>query len=137
MGIDLLIIDMFDSINNFKNKLIGMKNQLSEANYSSLPFCSQTIEKYGIIFESDKVVQIIDNLILEFDNRFIDFNNYSDYFKIFQNPFSVDINKMPENFYNILENIQMNPDLISNFRSMKITEFKSSTINHQVYQMKV
>ena len=110
MGKDLLIIDMFDSINNFKNKLIGMKNQLSEANYSSLRFCLQTFEKYGNICESDKVVQIIDNLILEFDNRFIDFNNYSDYFNIFQNPFSVDMNKMPEKFYNILENIQMNPN---------------------------
>ena len=59
----LIIIDMFDSINNFKNKLNLIKNQLSEENYSPLPFCLQTIEKYGNICENDKAVQIIDNLI--------------------------------------------------------------------------
>ena len=70
MGKNLLIIDMFKSINNFKNKLNIIKNQLSQANYSSLPFCSQTIEKYENICENDKALQIIDNLILEFSNRF-------------------------------------------------------------------
>ena len=49
-------------------KINRIKNQLSEENYSSFPFL-QTIEKYGNIFENDKAVQIIDNLILEFSNR--------------------------------------------------------------------
>ena len=43
MGKILIIIYMFDSINNFKNTLNIIKNQLSEENYSPLP---QTIEKY-------------------------------------------------------------------------------------------
>ena len=65
------------------NYILPLKNDLDNG---------EGDEEYGNIFESDKVVQIIDNLILEFNNRSIYLNNYSDSFKIFWDPFSVDIN---------------------------------------------
>ena len=50
---------MFYSINNFKNKINRIKNQLSEANYFSRFFFAYKLSKIMYIFESDKVVQCL------------------------------------------------------------------------------
>ncbi len=49
----------------------------------------------GIAFNGDEYASAVENLLQEFDQRFADFKAHRDTFQLFEDPFSADVESVP------------------------------------------
>ncbi len=89
-----LITAAYESVKAFSTKLRLWKTQLSAKNLSHFTTCGSLVEE-GIAFNGDEYAFAVENLLQEFDQRFADFKARRDTFQLFADPFSADVESVP------------------------------------------
>ncbi len=70
----------------------------------------------GIAFNADQYASAVENLLQEFDQRFADFKAHRDTFQLFADPFSADVESVPNLLQMELIDLQCNSELKTKFR---------------------
>ncbi len=65
----------------------------------------------GIAFNGDEYASAVENLLQEFDQRFADFKAHCDTFQLFADPFSADVESVPNLLQMELIDLQCNSEL--------------------------
>ncbi|XP_026116348.1 general transcription factor II-I repeat domain-containing protein 2B-like [Carassius auratus] len=110
-----LITAAYDSVKAFSTKLRLWKTQLSAKNLSHFPTCRSLAEE-GTAFSGDEYASAIENLLQEFDQRFADFKAHCVSFQLFADPFSADVESVPNLLQMELIDLQCNSELKTKFR---------------------
>ncbi|KAL4083803.1 hypothetical protein QTP88_029119 [Uroleucon formosanum] len=116
-GKDKLLSDMYSNIKSFQVKLKLLHKHINEQHLDHFVCCKTVLEstKSTLNWETTKInfLNIIENLQNEFSIRFSDFYVQENKIKLFQNPFSVDIDDVESNLQMEVIELQNN-DILKN-----------------------
>lgn len=87
--------DLFWQIKAFRKKLIFFESQVEKENLEHFETCKTFKNETTAPFPKVLASNCISSLRREFDKRFSDFDSCEEMFQLFQNPFSVDLDKVP------------------------------------------
>ncbi|KAL4096394.1 hypothetical protein QTP88_021356 [Uroleucon formosanum] len=114
---DKLLSDMYSNIKSFQVKLKLLHKHINEQHLDHFVCCKTVLEstKSTLNWETTKInfLNIIENLQNEFSIRFSDFYVQENKIKLFQNPFSVDIDDVESNLQMEVIELQNN-DILKN-----------------------
>ncbi|XP_060119664.1 general transcription factor II-I repeat domain-containing protein 2-like [Heteronotia binoei] len=115
-----VVTELYDSIWGFEMKLQLWEKQLQKNNLAHFPTMKSlsgdhvSTEKYG---------RKISELRNEFQERFSDFRNLQRDFRIFRNPFSVDVHEVPEELKKEIIDLQSDAELKNKFSEVGFSKF--------------
>ncbi len=109
-----LITAAYERVKAFSTKLRLWKTQLSAKNLSHFTTCRSLVEE-GIAFNADEYASAVEKP-QEFDQRFADFKAHRDTFQLFADPFSADVESVPNLLQMELIDLQCNSELKTKFR---------------------
>jgi hypothetical protein len=93
-----LLSDKYSDVKELEMKLKLLHKLINEQNLDHFPFCKIALEYFIKQFEwlmlKNKFVSIIQQLRNEFSSRFADLYTSSNEIRLFQNPFTIEINEV-------------------------------------------
>ena len=131
MGKNKLIVHQFESIIKVQTILHNLSedlksnqliNSTTDFPFNSFHCVNKVIAKHQKYdFCTEKLYDLVEDIISEFENRFSDFNSNKEYFDIFTNPFSA--SQIPPDFVNEINTIRSNHNLKLEFENSYILDF--------------
>eukprot|EP00795_Rhopilema_esculentum_P009100 gene9100-16756_t len=128
-GKDQLRIKMFQHVLAFESKLKLFLEQLSKKDTSHFELLTSRVNIFQVNFQ--KYTHCIKTLSAEFDSRFEDFRTNQDGFRLFADPFRVDINGYQSTFPLELLDMQNNFELKNAHSEVDLLRFS------QMYQTNI
>lgn len=123
----ILINEAYSNIKAFQIKLKLLKNNISKNESHNLPFCAIMIEQESnLSLSNSKFQDYIEILENEFSTRFYDFHSRSKEVELFQNPFAVKLEDVPNYLEMELIDLQSNDILKSTFDPSQLKTFYSN-----------
>jgi hypothetical protein len=102
---------MFSDVKSFQLKLILLAKQLKEGNLYNFPSCKSISQEGNSKIPSKRVSEWLEMLRKEFQARFQDFEEYSKDIRLFQNPFTFEMEEASEIFQLELVDMQTYDEL--------------------------
>ncbi|XP_066976073.1 general transcription factor II-I repeat domain-containing protein 2-like [Macrobrachium rosenbergii] len=124
-GKNKLVTDFYDLIRAFEIKLQLFQRQIASHNLAHFPNLKSMQNKNNIDDGdlAEKYCEKISKLRDEFQNRFSDFKCMENEFAVFRNPFSVDVNVLPEPLQLEIIDMQCDSVLKDKFSTCQLSTF--------------
>jgi hypothetical protein len=118
-----LVCDMFSDVKSFQPKLKLFVKQLNEGNLYHFPCCKSISQNGNSKLPSKRVSEWLEKLRKEFQARFQDFEECSKDIRLFQNPFTFEMEDASEIYKLELIDMQTNYELKEAFHSSTRKQF--------------
>lgn len=122
-----LACDLFFDVRSFEAKLHLFRKQLSENNLAHF-YCCGIISRdvtVKLSFPSERCIAAIELLKTEFKDRFYDFHNNAKEFRLFQNPFEMNVDEVDQLIQLELIDLQSNDTFKDKHKEGNLIEFYS------------
>lgn len=131
-GQDQLIHNLYDHIKGFQTKLKLWESQLSKNITVHFPNLTDCITEANLA-NMKKFNEHIIALKTQFSARFADFAVHEKDFKLFSEPFSVNVETAPESLQMELIELQCNGDLERKYRDVSLIQFYKLYISQEAF----
>ncbi|XP_017322188.1 general transcription factor II-I repeat domain-containing protein 2A [Ictalurus punctatus] len=119
-GKDQIIIQLFDHVRAFKQKLLLLRRHLSAGNLAHFP----GLREAGMMKEKlPEYDAVLSNLIQEFHSRFEDFRHNATDLVLFAQPFTISVDTVSDDLQMELIDLHCDSELKNKFRSLPLTDF--------------
>lgn len=126
-GCDLMITDMYDAVKAFQVKLLLWETQMRQCNLPHFSCCQVMVNQVGATtFPNTHFTDKLSTLRTEFLQRFADFEAQKKNFKLFRNPFTVEVETAPEQIQMELIKLQCNGTLKAKYDTAGPSQFSRS-----------
>ena len=123
-GKDHFIFDMYQELQSFTLKLRLFSSNLQSGNLCHFPTCSDFQKEYQCDFS--KYHCNCETLLKEFSERFDAFKEHKDLFNFIRDPFTCDVESVPDRCQLEVIDLQCSPELKSSFQQNNILTFYGS-----------
>jgi hypothetical protein len=122
-GKGILVCDMVSDVKLFQLKIKRFAKQLNEGNLFHFPCCKSISQEGKSKIPSKSCSEWLEMLRKEFQARFQDFEEYSKDIRLFQNPFTFEMEEATEIYQLELTDMQTNDELKEAFHSSTREQF--------------